>query len=131
MSEGVQNHPSHSVPSQKGTEVNKEVNTSLLATSQKVSNIEKRLPNQEHRTRAWTLAKHYHPNQKCLKEEINTTTVGSQGAHIVVQSLSSSVTELLPQSVIDASPTNVEKHPHSLKIPFPTPSVKYFLNCYD
>ena len=39
VSEGVQNQPSHSVPSQKGTEINKEINTSLLATSQKVSNI--------------------------------------------------------------------------------------------
>ena len=68
VSKGVQNQPSHSVPTQKGTEVNKKVNTSLLDTSQKVSNIEKRFPTRNTDTRAWTLAKHYHPNQKCLKE---------------------------------------------------------------
>ena len=41
VGKAVENQPSHYVPSQKGTEVNKEVNTSLVATSQKVFTIEK------------------------------------------------------------------------------------------
>ena len=41
MSEAVEHQPSHSVPSQKGTEINKEINTSIVATSLKVPAIEK------------------------------------------------------------------------------------------
>ena len=41
MSEGVLTLSNHSVPSQKGTDVNKDLNTSLLPPSQKGENIEK------------------------------------------------------------------------------------------
>ena len=39
----------------------------------------------------------------------------------MVQSLSTGVTEPLLNSALDASPTNVDKHPHSLNTPLPTP----------
>ena len=67
VSESVQIQPSHSVPSQKGTEINKELNTTLLASSQKVAKIEKgSQPGTQ--KKGMDQAKHFHPNQKCLKE---------------------------------------------------------------
>ena len=50
-----------------------------------------------------------------------TKTDGSQGTHTVVHSSTPSFTEPLLTATIDASPTNVEKQPHSLSIPPPTP----------
>ena len=61
------------------------------------------------------------PQPKMFEIRKKPKTAGSQGAHTVVQSLSTSVTEPLLKSVVDASPINVEKQPHSLSIPFPTP----------
>ena len=105
VSEGVQNQPIHSVPSQKGTEVNKKVNTSLLTTSQKVSNIKKgSQPGTQHK--GMDTSQTQPPKPKMFDRRKKPTT--SQGAHTVVQSLSTSVPEPLLKSVLDASPTNVE-----------------------
>ena len=92
VGEGVQTQPSHFVPSQKGTKVNKEVNTSLLATSQKVSNIEKgSQPGTQHN--GMDTSQTQPPKPKMFEIRKKSTT--SQGAHTVVQSLSTSVPEPL------------------------------------
>ena len=118
VSEGVQNQPSHFVPSQKGIKINKEINTSLLATFQKVSNIEKgSQPGTQNK--GMDTSQTLPPRPKMFERRKKPKT--SQGAHTVVQSLSIGVTEPLLNSALDASPTNVEKQPHSLNIPLPTP----------
>ena len=105
------------MPSQKGTEINKEINTSLLATSQKVSNIKKGYqPGTQNK--GMDTSQTLSPRPKMFERRKKTKT--SQGAHTVVQSFSTGVTEPLLNSALDASPTNVEKQPHSFNIPFPT-----------
>ena len=65
---GVLNQSSHFMPSQKGTYVNMESNTSLLAPSQKGVNVEKGpQPGTQDQVRTQT----YHHSQICSKEERN------------------------------------------------------------
>ena len=101
-SEGVSIQPNHFVPSQKGPDVNKDLNTSLLAPSQKGVNIEKgpQLGTQDKGKDTIQLP----PKPKMFQRRKKTIIAGSQGAHTVVQSLSSSLTEPLLNSAIDASP---------------------------
>ena len=83
VSEVVENHPSHYVPSQKGTEVNKEVNTSLVATSQKVSTIEKgSQPGIQHK--GMDTSQTQPPKPKMFERRKKPKTIGAHGAHIVV-----------------------------------------------
>ena len=124
VSEGVQNQPSHSVPSQTGTEINKKINTSLLATSQKVSNIEK-ISQPGTQNKGMDKIQTLPPRPKMFGRRKKPKT--SQGAHTVVQSLSTGVTKPILNSTLDAFPTNVEKQPYSLNIPFPIPQSNYFL----
>ena len=88
-----------------------------MATSQKVSNIEKG-------SQPGTLNKGMDTSQtpppKPKMFERRKKPKLSQGTHIVVQSLSTDVTELLLNLALDASPINVEKQPHSLNT-VPTP----------
>ena len=111
--------PSHYVLSQKGINVNKEINSSLLAPFQKGVSIEKgpQLGTQNKRKDTNQTP----PQPKMFERRKKTKILGSQGAHTVVQSLSTSVNEPILNSVVDASPENVEKQPHSLSIPLPTP----------
>ena len=115
----MSNQPSHSVPSQKGKDVNKDINTLPLAPSQKGVSIEKVPQPGTHDKEKDT--SHIPPKPKIFQRRKKTTNEGSQGAHTVVQSLSSSFTEPILNSVVDVSPANVEKQPHSLSIPPPTP----------
>ena len=133
VSESVQIQPSHSVPSQQGTEVNKELNTTLLASFQKVANIEKGSQPGTH-NKGMDTSQTLPPKPKMFERRKKTKVTGAQGeiAHTVIQPLLSSVTEFLHTSEIDASPINVEKQPHSLSIPFSYSTIKDFLfNCYD
>ena len=61
------------------------------------------------------------PKPKMFKRRKIPKTMGAHEAYTVVQSHLSSETELLHKSVLDASPTNVEKQPHSSFIPFSSP----------
>ena len=95
------------MPSQNGIDINMEINSSLLAPSQKGVSIEKDpqpgTHNKGHDTNQLP------PQQKMFERRKKTKIAESQGAHTVAQSLSTGVTEPLLNSVIDASPTNVEK----------------------
>ena len=84
VGEVVENQPSHSVPSKKGTEVNKEVNTSLVATSQKVSTIEKgSQPGTQHK--GMDTSQTQPPKPKMFERRKKPKTMGAQEAHTVVQ----------------------------------------------
>ena len=61
------------------------------------------------------------PKPKMFERRKKPKTMGAQEAHTVVQSHLSSETELLHKSVLDASPTNMEKQPYSSFIPFTSP----------
>ena len=115
------------MPSQKGTEINKELNTTLLASSQKVANIEKgSQPGTQNK--GMNTSQTLPPKPKMFERRKKTKLTWSQGkiAHTAIQPLLSSVTELLHTSNVDASPINVEKQPHSLSILFPTPQSNIF-----
>ena len=119
VSEAVEHQPSHSVPSQKGTEINKEINTSLVATSQKVPTIEKG-SHPGTQNKGMDTDQTQHPKPKMFERRKKPKTMGAHGTHTAVQSHLTSETELLHKSVLDASPINVEKLPHSLNT-IPTP----------
>ena len=126
-SEGMSVQPSHSVPSKKGIDVNKESNSSLLAPSQKGVSIEKG-------PQSGTQIKGKDTNQtqpqpKMFERRKKPKIAGSHGAHTVVQSLSTSVTEPLINSGIDASPINVEKQHAFLVYTISNSTIKHlFIN---
>ena len=106
-SEGVLVQPIHFVPSQKGKDVNKEISYSLLAPSQKGVSIEKG-PHPGTRNKG-NDTNQTPPQPKMFERRKKPKIAGVQGTHTVVQSVSTSVTKPHPTSVVDASPTNVEK----------------------
>ena len=119
VGEEVEHQPSHCVHSQKGTEINKEINTSLVATSQKVPNIEKG-SHPGTQNKGMDTDQTQPPKPKMFERRKKPKTMRAHGAHTEVQSHLTSETEFLHKSILDASPINLEKQPHSLNI-IPTP----------
>ena len=93
-------------------------NTSLLDPSQKDVNIKK---GPHPRTHDKGKDTNQPPQSKMFQKRKKPSQVRAHGAHILVQSTIPILTELILASVIDASPTNVEKQAHSFYIPPPTP----------
>ena len=106
----------------QGIEVNKELNTHILVSSQKVANIEKGSQLGTHNKGMDTI-QILPLKSKMFERKKKAKAAGAWGknAHTVIQPLLSSVIEFLHTSKIDDSPINVEKQRHSLTIPFPTP----------
>ena len=125
-----QTSPATLVPSQKGTNVNKDINTSLLAPSQKGVSIEKGPQPGTHDKEKDT--SQLPPKPKMFQRRKKTTNEGSQGAHTVVQSLSSSLTEPLLNSVVDASPDKCgEAAPFFINSSSNSTFSHFFRNSYD
>ena len=84
-----------------------------MATSQKVPTIEKGSHPGTH-NKGMDTDQTQPPKPKIFERRKKPKTMGAHEAHTVVQPHLTSETELVHKSVLDASPTNVEKQPHSL-----------------
>ena len=60
------------------------------------------------------------PQPKLFNRRKTSTKPGTQDAHTKVLLTSSSLIVPIISSIVDASPINVEKQPHSFSIPPPT-----------
>ena len=90
----------------------------MLPCSQKGENVEK---GPKPRTCDKVRDTSQPPQPKLFQRRKKITQIGTQDAHTVVQSTSSSLFIPILSSVVDVSPINMEKQPHSLSIPPPTP----------